>query len=67
MIEKIKRILLSTPAGVSKNNTNNFHESHVYYWNQLLAIIGNYCLSQPQQEAQEQNPRTGRPSNCLVH
>ena len=33
--------------------SNNFHESHVYYWNQLLAIIGNYCLSQPQQEAQE--------------
>ena len=33
----------------AKNNspTNN------YYWNQLLAIIGNYCLSQPQQEAQE--------------
>ena len=24
-----------------------------YYWSQLLAIIGNYCFSQPQKEAQE--------------
>ena len=23
------------------------------YWNQFLVIIGNYCFSKPQQEAQE--------------
>jgi hypothetical protein len=27
-----------------------------HYWTQLLAIIANYCFSQPQKEAQEPPP-----------
>ena len=34
-----------------------------YYWTQLLAIIGNYCFSQPQKEAQE--PTTSQNNYCL--